>query len=120
MRVPTAVQSHFYPENFSGAPTGEPKQPLSQNGAKSKRHAHVNSSAVTFMPKLLCPYLGERKRLVDKLVREFPDVFAFPRMTTTRQPSEHGWYALSGGELEEHQEELAALQEAQEHAGGVS
>jgi len=54
---------------------------------------------------------------VDKLVREFPDVFAFPRMTTTRQPDEHNWYALTGSELKEHREELEALHQAQEQAG---
>lgn len=70
-----------------------------------------------YAPPLLITYAGERKRLVDKLVHEFPDVFAFPRMTTTRQPNEHSWYALTGAELEEHQQDLAALQEAQEQAG---
>jgi len=64
-----------------------------------------------YAPPLLITYAGERKRLVDKLVHEFPDVFAFPRMTTTRQPNEHSWYALTGAELEEHQQDLAALQE---------
>jgi len=57
---------------------------------------------------------------VDKLVREFPDVFAFPRMTTTRQSGEHSWYALTGAELAEHHEEMAALQEAQELAGACT
>lgn len=54
-------------------------------------------------------HTGERKRLVDKLVRDFPDVFAFPRRHTTRQPDEHSWYALTGPELAEHRQELAAL-----------
>ena len=75
------------------------------------KHTHTQTHAHTHT------HTGERKRLVDKLVREFPDVFAFPRMTTTRQPDEHNWYALTGSELKEHREELEALHQAQEQAG---
>jgi guanylate kinase len=36
------------------------------------------------------PTTTERTALMEELVREFPDVFAFPRLTTTRRPDEVG------------------------------
>lgn len=55
---------------------------------------------------------GERTRLVELLVREFPDVFAFPRPTTTRPANERDLFALSAAELAAHEAEKAQKEAA--------
>ena len=44
-------------------------------------------------------HAGERRRLVELLVRDFPDVFAFPRTTTTRPQNEDILFALTHDEV---------------------
>lgn len=40
------------------------------------------------------PNTGERKQLMELLVREFPDVFAFPRYTTTKPENDEALYRV--------------------------
>lgn len=53
-----------------------------------------NSVEKPFLKPVLVagPHTGERRALMEALVREFPDVFAFPVMHTTRQPDEDALY----------------------------
>ncbi len=73
---------------------------------------------------ILCGLAGERRALIDKLVQEFPDVFAFPRLTTTRPPDEQRTHELSVKEAvlarRHHATTLAhAAKEVMGGAGGV-
>ncbi len=54
------------------------------------------------------PTTGERSKLIEQLVTEFPDVFAFPRLTTTRPLDEASQHALTPSELEAARAEHAA------------
>lgn len=47
------------------------------------------------------PHTGERRRLLEMLVEEFPDVFALPRQYTTRPPDLHSMHVgVDGDELQ--------------------
>lgn len=47
------------------------------------------------------PHTGERRRLLEMLVEEFPDVFALPRQHTTRPPDLHSKHVgVDGDELQ--------------------
>lgn len=59
-----------------------------------------------------CLFAGERQQLVEMLVREFPDVFAFPRPTTTRPMGMAQHYQLTAEELAEHKSKKRAEAEA--------
>jgi hypothetical protein len=43
------------------------------------------------------PNTGERQALLNMLAEEFPDVFAFPKLTTTRQPDEDSHHLAMAG-----------------------
>ena len=45
------------------------------------------------------PTTGERAALMEQLVREFPDVFAFPQLTTTRRRNQDILHSISTEEL---------------------
>lgn len=44
------------------------------------------------------PNIGERRKLLEMLAAEFPDVFAFPRQHTTRPPDEHRHHVGEDGD----------------------
>lgn len=44
------------------------------------------------------PNTGERRKLLEMLVAEFPDVFAWPRMHTTHPPNEHARHMGADGD----------------------
>jgi hypothetical protein len=60
------------------------------------------------------PHTGERRRLLEMLVQEFPDVFAFPQQYTTRPPDLHSKHiGADGDELQ-----LVAEQTGSKSAAG--
>eukprot|EP00775_Hariotina_reticulata_P013032 gene13032-13161_t len=56
------------------------------------------------------PNLGERRRLLEMLAEEFPDVFAFPRPHTTKQADEHKHHIAADGD------ELKLMSDQSNHA----
>lgn len=55
------------------------------------------------------PNLGERRRLLEMLAEEFPDVFAFPRQHTTKQADEHTHHLAAD------EDELQLVKDASNH-----
>lgn len=55
------------------------------------------------------PTTGERRALMEQLVREFPDVFAYPRHTTTRPAHEDALYRVDAADSPPEQVEFEVI-----------